>query len=77
MSYKLRRGDTFTYSNGFSVGIITGFIATLVFILFFGIYAGNIAPNFFDNLIGSWGERAGLGVLLFTVAIGGFPLLLY
>ena len=70
--YKLRKGDTFTYADGFSTGIVTGFLATLFFTIFFGIYAGNISPTFTDNFMGPWGSSTSLGLILFTVAICGF-----
>ncbi|MFT5891553.1 MAG: hypothetical protein ACI9Y7_001658 [Dokdonia sp.] len=70
--YKLRKNEAFTYADGFSVGIVTGFVATLLFTIFFGIYAGNIAPSFLDNFMGPWGSSTSLGIILFTVAIGGF-----
>ncbi len=70
--YKLRKGDTFSYGDGFSIGVVTGFVATLIFTVFFGIYAGNIAPEFLGNLIGPWRGTTTLGVVLFSVAIGGF-----
>ncbi len=70
--YKLRKNEALTYADGFSVGIVTGFVATLLFTIFFGIYAGNIAPSFLDNFMGPWGSSTSLGIILFTVAIGGF-----
>tara|TARA_R110002051_G_scaffold10175_11_gene38888 strand:+ start:99273 stop:99752 length:480 start_codon:yes stop_codon:yes gene_type:complete len=70
--YKLRKGNAFEYSDGFSVGVVAGFAATIFFTFFFGVYAGNIAPEFLDNLIGPWGGTTSLGVVLFTVAIAGF-----
>ena len=70
--YKLRKGADFTYADGFSTGIVAGFAATLIFTFFFGVYAGNIAPEFLDKLIGPWDGTTSLGVVLFTVAIGGF-----
>ncbi len=69
---KLRKGEDFTYADGFSTGVVTGFVATLLFTLFFGIYAGNIAPSFLENFIGPWRGTTSLGVILFTVAICGF-----
>lgn len=70
--YKLREKEAFTYAKGFTTGIVTGFIATLLFTLFFGIYAGNINPEFTDSFMGPWGSSTSLGIILFTVAIGGF-----
>lgn len=70
--YKLRKGTSFQYADGFAVGVVTGFVATILFAFFFGVYAGNIAPEFLDNLIGPWGGTTSLGVVLFSVTIGGF-----
>jgi hypothetical protein len=70
--YKLRKGAAFQYADGFAVGVVSGFTATILFTFFFGVYAGNIDPEFLDELIGPWGGTTSLGVVLFTVAIGGF-----
>lgn len=70
--YKLRKGEAFQYADGFGVGVVAGFVATILFTFFFGVYAGNIAPEFLDTLIGPWGGTTSLGVVLFSVAIGGF-----
>lgn len=69
---KLRKGNAYSYSDGFTCGVVAGFVATLIFTLFFGIYAGNIEPTFLDELIGPWSGTSSLGVTIFTVAIGGF-----
>lgn len=71
-NFKLRKNKTFTYADGFSVGIITGFVATIFFTIFFGIYAGNIAPSFLESFMGPWRGTTSLGIILFTVAICGF-----
>lgn len=69
---KLRKGNSFSYGDGFTTGVISGFIATLMFTSFFGLYAGNIAPTFLENLVGLWSGTTSLGATIFTVAIGGF-----
>ncbi len=35
---KIRLGEGFTYSEGFTNGIITGFVATILFTIFFAFY---------------------------------------
>ena len=71
---KLKKGASFTYSDGFVNGVVSGFIATLLFTFFFGVYAGNISPTFLDDLIGPWEQtyNTSIGAVLFTVAVGGF-----
>ncbi len=72
--YKLSKGPTFEYSDGFSVGVVTGFIATIIFTIFFGLYAGNLNPEFLDKLIHRWESTydTSLGSMIFLVAIFGF-----
>lgn len=72
--YKLSKGPSFEYSDGFSVGVFTGFIATIIFTIFFGIYAGNLNPHFLDEIINRWENtyNTSLGSMIFLVAIFGF-----
>ena len=72
--YKLSKGPSFEYSDGFAVGIVTGFIATLIFTIFFGLYAGNLNPAFLDNIINKWETtyHTSLGSMIFLVALFGF-----
>ena len=72
--YKLRQGDKFSYTNGFSVGITTGFVATLIFTIFFTFYATEIDTTFLSKLLvvfkGDY--NVGIGLVAFVVAIMGF-----
>lgn len=72
--YKLRQGDKFNYTNGFSVGIITGFVATLIFTIFFTLYATEIDTLFLSQLLDVFkGDyNVGIGLVAFVVAIMGF-----
>ncbi len=73
-SYKAEQGDDFSYSGGFTVGIITGFVATLIFTIFFLTYATELQPGFIDQLLQVFkGDyNVGMGIVSFVVAIMGF-----
>lgn len=71
---KLELGDKFSYSAGFTTGIISGFLATLIFTVFFLFYATEVEPSFLSNLLvvfkGDY--NVGIGLVTFVVAIMGF-----
>lgn len=71
---KLRLGDAFTYSKGFTNGVITGFVATLLFTIFFAFYSTELNPEFLQNLSDKWANDYSnfKGIVFFTVAIMGF-----
>lgn len=71
---QIRKGPSYTYSDGITSGIVAGFVSTLLFTGFFAVYAGNINPEFLDGLIGPWEKtyNTSIGSVIFTVAIGGF-----
>ncbi len=72
--YKLEQGDKFTFSKGFTTGIVTGFVATLLFSIFFLFYATEINANFLSELLtvfkGDYNVH--IGLVTFVVAIMGF-----
>ena len=72
--YKLEQGDAFTYTSGFSTGIVTGATATIVFTIFFLFYSTEVNPEFLSKLMrnikGSFDINDGL--VTFIVAIMGF-----
>ncbi|TYB70703.1 DUF4199 domain-containing protein [Bizionia gelidisalsuginis] len=72
--YKLEQGKNFTYTGGFTVGLVSGFIATLLFTVFFLFYATEIDPLFLEKLLNVFkGDyRVGVGLVAFVVAIMGF-----
>ncbi|WP_166960668.1 DUF4199 domain-containing protein [Yeosuana marina] len=72
--YKLEQGDAFTYTSGFSAGIITGATATIVFTLFFLLYSTEINPDFLVELLKTMngGFDINDGLVTFIVAIMGF-----
>jgi hypothetical protein len=72
--YKLQKGDKFTYTSGFTVGIITGFVATVIFSVFFAFYISEIDLNFLDKLLEVFGGeyQVNTGIITFAVAIMGF-----
>lgn len=49
--YKLKEGNEFNYSKGFSIGITTGFIATIFFAVFFVFYVSQIDSEFIPKLL--------------------------
>ena len=73
-SYKLRQGNKFNYTNGFTAGIISGFVATIIFTIFFAFYATEIDANFLNKLLEDFSRNyhVGIGIVVFTVAIMGF-----
>lgn len=72
--YKLEQGDNFSFSKGFTTGIVTGFVATLLFSIFFLFYATEINANFLSELLtvfkGDYNVH--IGLVTFVVAIMGF-----
>ena len=72
--YKLEQGDDFSYSGGFTAGIITGFLATIIFTAFFLLYATEIESTFLSKLLEVFkGDyNVGVGLVTFVVAIMGF-----
>ena len=71
---KLREGSAFTYSKGFTNGIITGFVSTVLFTIFFAFYATELNPDFLGALSEKWASDYNnfKGIVFFTVAIMGF-----
>ncbi len=64
---------TFTYQQGFRVGVVTGFIATIIFSIFFAIYVSNIEPDFIAKMMVNWdaGYDIGVGTISFIVFLMG------
>ena len=58
-SFKLRKGNKFNYTNGFTIGISTGFVATILFAIFFIFYGSEIDTDFFPELMEAF---RGLGI---------------
>jgi len=55
-SYKLRQGNKFNYSNGFTIGVLTGFVATIILAIFFTFYITKIDVDFPITLVESFKE---------------------
>ena len=72
--HKLESDREFTYTSGFSVGLVTGFVATIVFTLFFTFYATEIDTTFLSKILAAfkWQYDINIGLLAFVVAIMGF-----
>ncbi len=72
--YKLEQGDAFTYTSGFSTGIVTGSTATIVFTIFFLFYSTEINVDFLDQLLKTMNRGFDIndGLITFIVAIMGF-----
>jgi len=72
--YKLEQGENFTYTGGFTVGVVSGFIASLLFTVFFLLYATEVDPLFLQKLLKVFkGDYSvGVGLVTFVVAIMGF-----
>lgn len=71
---KIRQGEKFTYSTGFTAGLTTGFVATLLFTLFFAVYSTELNRSFLKELSEVWAKnyKNFEGIVFFTVAIMGF-----
>ena len=70
---RLEEGQNFSYSKGFSTGIVTGFTATLIFTVFFAFYATEINTVFLTQLSEQWFKNLSFeGIVFFTVAVMGF-----
>lgn len=72
--YKLEQSNAFSYSGGFTVGIVAGFLATLMFTVFFLLYTTEINSDFLLNLLSVFkGDyNVSVGLVTFVVAIMGF-----
>ncbi len=70
---KLQFPETFSYGEGFKIGVVTGSIATLVFTIFFLVYATEINAEFLPVLLDNmnWGFKSHVGLIVFIVAIMG------
>ena len=55
-SYKLRQGNKFNYSNGFTIGVLTGFVATIILAIFFTFYITKIDVDVPIALVESFKE---------------------
>lgn len=71
--YKYEQGENFTYSKGFTTGIITGSVSTLIFTVFFLLYATEINPDFIGQLVNfmSGGRTIHVGLVTVVTAIMG------
>ncbi|MBT8186909.1 MAG: DUF4199 domain-containing protein [Croceitalea sp.] len=71
---RLQEGDGFTYSKGFTNGLITGFLATILFTIFFAAYSTELNPDFLKQLSEQWASDYTnfKAIVFFTVAIMGF-----
>lgn len=72
--HKLERGKDFSYSEAFTIGIITGFVATLIFTAFFLLYATEFNEGFLAELLTVFSNnmQVSIGLVAFVVAIMGF-----
>ncbi len=71
---KIEKSNSFTYIDGFKVGLITGAVATLIFTLFFALYSTELNPGFLEVLSAQWAnEYASFEAIVFlVVATMGF-----
>ena len=72
--YKIKKGPDFTYSGGFTAGLVTGGIATLIFTVFFALYSTELQPGFLEELSTKWANeyRSFEAIVFFVVAVMGF-----
>lgn len=72
--YKIKKGADFTYSGGFTAGLVTGGVATLIFTLFFALYSTELQPGFLEELSTKWANeyRSFEAIVFFVVAVMGF-----
>jgi len=72
--YKLEKGKTFTYTIGFTAGMVTGITATLIFTIFFLFYITEINGDFIQDMlqiVHNGGFDVTVGMLAFVVGIMG------
>jgi hypothetical protein len=71
--HKLEQTDVFSYTSGFTAGIVTGFTATAVFTFFFLFYATEINADFLPQLLEviQSGFDVTIGMVTFVVGIMG------
>jgi hypothetical protein len=71
---KLEQGESFSYSDGFTAGIISGAIGTLVFTFFFLFYTTEINQEFLPELLEFFkgNYKVDVSMVTFVVAIMGF-----
>lgn len=72
--YKIKKGADFTYSGGFTAGLVTGGVATLIFTVFFALYSTELQPGFLEELSTKWANeyRSFEAIVFFVVAVMGF-----
>lgn len=72
--FKLKKGDSFGYGNGFIAGLVTGGVATLVFTLFFTLYSTELNPGFLEELSTKWAKEyeSFEAIVFLVVAVMGF-----
>ena len=72
--YKIKKGADFTYTGGFTAGLVTGGVATLIFTLFFALYSTELQPGFLEELSTKWANeyRSFEAIVFFVVAVMGF-----
>jgi len=56
-SFKLSEGDKFSYTQGFTIGIISGFVATIIFTVFFAFYVKEIDTDFSIRFLESFNRN--------------------
>tara|TARA_R110002050_G_scaffold94765_2_gene197150 strand:+ start:6132 stop:6584 length:453 start_codon:yes stop_codon:yes gene_type:complete len=71
---KLEQPDSFSYGEGFKIGLTTGAIATILFTAFFLLYSTEINADFLPQLLNSMNGSFNIneGLIAFIVAIMGF-----
>ena len=71
---RIEHGPDYTYTTGFSCGLVSGFVATIIFTIFMAVYATEINPSFIHELLTSWDSHVeiGIGTFIFVVALMGF-----
>lgn len=72
--YKYEQGNNFSYSKGFTTGVLAGAVSTVIFTLFFLFYSTEINPNFNGELLDffSGTNKIHPGLVTVVVAIMGF-----
>tara|TARA_R110002050_G_scaffold99806_4_gene206829 strand:+ start:6512 stop:6955 length:444 start_codon:yes stop_codon:yes gene_type:complete len=72
--FKLEQGEAFTYTSGFTTGLVTGATATIAFTVFFLFYSTEVNQDFLPQLLRymKGGFDINNGMVTFIVAIMGF-----
>ena len=69
--YKLKKGSSFNYINGFKIGLVAGVVGAFVFTSFFAIYITELNPSFYEQITANLKMKISPGLMIFSVLLMG------